>query len=198
MKGFIKDFLKSFVFFVSAFLVMGLLMGAFTQVDFTTQISGKPTTIAGYGLTDAASNTFVAESITAHAALASDVHGIPLGGEFASASGAQTITNKTLDDTNSITGDAIDSGTVAEARIAAGIARSLSATRRESVTIAGEATTTVTFVGTPVPSTIDAAVCAINGLVQVEGTFTRTSAAVIESTAGTIPVGAVVTVYNLE
>lgn len=83
------------------------------------QIQDKPTTIAGYGLTDAASTS----ALTAHGEMSSGTHGIPVGGEFASASGTQNLTNKTLDDTNSIDGGAIKSGVVGETYIDTDIAR---------------------------------------------------------------------------
>jgi hypothetical protein len=234
---------KKAVFALSALIMVPILMGAFSMIDFSTQVGGKPTTLGGYGITDAASTTALSThaasnsthgctaiaseaALTAHTGAANGVHGLAAGVAVVGASSTQTLTNK------SISGEQINSGTVAEARIDGAIARDtevttavsthnalngahgctsiasaaavalkadkMASTKRESVTIGGVATTTVTFVGTPVPSTIDAAVVAINGLIQIEGTFTRTSNKVIVSTAGTMAPGTIVTLLNLE
>lgn len=254
---------RLFLAFALVLLSSANLLAAFAQIDFTTQVGGKPTTMAGYGITDGVSDsdlttheadqsthgcTVIASAatvtaheadqsthgcseiastslVTTHTAAPNGVHGLAAGVAVVGASSTQTLTNK------SISGEQINSGTVADARVASTIARDtevstavgnhaalqethgctviasasavalkadkLSAAKRASVTM-GAAGATVDFAGTPVPSTIEAAVIAINGLIQPEGTFTRTDNNTIVSTAGNIPAGAVVTILNLE
>ena len=150
-----------------------ILMGAFSAIDFTTQVSNKPTTLSGYGITDAVS------SVTGTSPVVS--------------SGGTTPVISMAAATTSTAGHM----TAAHATALAAAATKLAAAKRETK-VMSVASTTVTFTGTPVPSTIDAAVVAINGLIQPEGTFTRTSNKIIVSTAGTIPSGASVTILNLE
>jgi hypothetical protein len=110
------------------------MMGAFTMIDFAAQISGKPTTLSGYGITDGASSTDLSNHmvdqsthgcseiasttlVTTHTGAAIGVHGLAAGVAVVGASSSQTLTNK------SISGEQIDSGTVADARVASTLAR---------------------------------------------------------------------------
>ena len=99
------------------FLATALISyAAFTNVNWW-QVVDTPTTLSGYGITDAASDT----ELTNHAAL-TITHGADSA--LVGATSSVALENKTLTNVNNhISGTVIDSGTVAEARIDAAICR---------------------------------------------------------------------------
>jgi hypothetical protein len=126
-----------FVFFASVAAVGGAALTG----PYWWQIQSTPTTIVGYGLTDAASIT----ALTDHAASNTEVHGV---GQVLGASEAATLKNKTITDpTNVISGSVITTGEVASDVIDADIARVNQLPNNASFTFNDLSDTPATYTG---------------------------------------------------
>jgi hypothetical protein len=95
-----------------------------TQIASNAAITGSKILAGSLGATQFDAGTVASFTLLkGHVASATNVHGLAAGVAVLGASATQTITNKTLDSTNSIAGEAINSGTVADARVASTLCR---------------------------------------------------------------------------
>lgn len=101
--------------------VAGSVVGTTDTQSLQNKTFDSTNNIVGEAITSGSISGSRIPSLVEHTEATSGVHGIV--GSVVGTTNTQTLQNKTVDSTNSVTGDAINSGTVADARIASTITR---------------------------------------------------------------------------
>lgn len=101
--------------------VTGNIVGSSDTQSLTNKTLDSTNNIVGEAITSGAISESRIPALGQHTGASSGVHGVT--GSVVGTTDSQSMQNKTLDGTNSLSGDAVKSGTVADARIAATIAR---------------------------------------------------------------------------